>query len=208
MPLTNLADVPTAELPEPAAEILRAAVAQIAVSGYERVRLRDIAVAAGVSIGLLQHYFDTREALLAQAFTRHCDELTAGWAQLRDADAAAWPRLVELVDRVARHPELRLRAAVWTELAAAAARHEELRPALARAYGAWRELIASIAHDGVASGAFAPAVPVDDAVDALLATIDGALLAVAGGVAAMTGERLAALVLGVARELLGAEEAA
>ena len=49
-------------------EVLAAAATVMARMGFERMRLRDVATEAGVSIGLLQHYFETREQLGREAF--------------------------------------------------------------------------------------------------------------------------------------------
>ena len=48
--------------------ILAAAMRQIAERGYGGMRLADVAVDAGVSLGLVQHYFGTRTGLLQAAF--------------------------------------------------------------------------------------------------------------------------------------------
>lgn len=182
---------------------LQATIARIARHGYDGVRVRDVAADAQLSVGLLQHYFETREALLAQALEHHCATLISAWPVPASAPADPWRRLVDVVGRIGLNPAVELRAAIWTELAAAAVRHEELREPFDRAYGAWRELVTGIIEDGVDAGTFAPTMLVRDTVELLLAAIDGALVAIAGGTGAMTGPRLEALVLAAARQLLG-----
>jgi AcrR family transcriptional regulator len=177
---------------------------QISLHGYDGVRLRDIAGDAGVSIGLLQHYFPTREDLLSEAFEHHCDELTARWTSMSNHDADPWELFVELVERIALNPKIEERATIWIELAAAAARHETLRPPLERTYRAWRGLITEIVEEGIARGTFSPPLPVPAVADVLLAAIDGALVALAGRAGAMTGEKLKSLVLAVAYQAMGA----
>ncbi|MCJ7709339.1 MAG: TetR/AcrR family transcriptional regulator, partial [Chloroflexi bacterium] len=48
--------------------ILTAAEQLLVTHGVERSRLRDVSEAAGVSIGTVQHYFDTRDRLIAELF--------------------------------------------------------------------------------------------------------------------------------------------
>lgn len=50
------------------AQILCAAVQVIGRDGADRARLKDIADEAGVSLGLVQHYFRTRQELMEQVF--------------------------------------------------------------------------------------------------------------------------------------------
>ena len=63
------------EAEEQRERILRAASRVLAEHGFDGVRLRGIAKAAGVSIGMLQHYFETREHLLKQAAVWGSDDI-------------------------------------------------------------------------------------------------------------------------------------
>ena len=172
------------------ATILAAAVRQIAADGYDGVHLRDIASAAHVSIGLLQHRFHNREYLLAQALEHHCAELLAGWSALARAETDPWRRITSLVARVARAPDLAARAAVWAEFNAAASRREELRPPLRHIDAAWRGYLLDAIEAGTAHGVFAPALDAVTVAELVMALIDGALLAIAGGSGRMDGERM------------------
>lgn len=182
--------------------ILEAAVEQIALKGYDGVRLRDIARAAGVSIGLLQHHFGTRDALLGEAFEHHCAQLLDGWQELVSRRHDPWERIVALVDRLARSPLLSQRAIVWADFCASSARWPDLRPHLRRIYAEWRALVAETVQEGIERQMFRPRLPIDRVVDLLIAQIDGALLAVAGDVGYMNGTRLHELMVSSAGVLL------
>lgn len=186
--------------------ILDATIGQIAVNGYEAVRLRDIADAAGVSIGLLQHHFRTRDELVGEAFAYHCAELLRGWEELADpVDADPWARLLDLVGRLAESQPPAERATIWVDFCSSAARQPELRPHLRRVYDQWRSLLAETIREGTARGAFQPRLPADQVVDLLITQIDGALLAIAGDIGYMDGERLRKLMSASASLLLGHE---
>ena len=183
--------------------ILNVAIEQIAVNGYEAVRLRDIAEAAQVSIGLLQHHFRTRDELVGEAFSYHCAELLRDWEELADPGTDhPWARLLELVDRLARSQLLVERATIWADFCASAARRPELRVHLRRVYEQWRCLLREAIQDGTARGVFRPQLPTDEVVDLLVAQIDGALVAIAGDVGYMDGKRLHDLIAGSASLLL------
>ncbi|WP_370619928.1 TetR/AcrR family transcriptional regulator [Mumia sp. Pv 4-285] len=49
----------------------------VAEHGLERVSVREVAGAAGVSIGTVQHYFPTKEQMLAAAYTEAVDRIRA-----------------------------------------------------------------------------------------------------------------------------------
>jgi AcrR family transcriptional regulator len=194
-----------AERPAAQTAILSAAIEEIADRGYDRVRLRDIAQRAGVSIGLIQHHFGSRDELLGEAFEQHCAQLLE---ELADSEPDPWLRIVSLVDRLAESPVLGTRALLWAEFCASAARRPELRPHLRRVYMEWRTVIGDAIAEGVASGLLKPVLPAGQIVDLLLVQIDGALLAIAGDVGHMDGAQLHRLVVGSAELLLGRSELA
>lgn len=184
---------------------LRVAVQQIAERGYDSVRLRDIASNAGVSIGLLQHYFGSREELLAEGIERHCNLLLDDWQRLYEAEPDAWRRIVGLIDHLSHSHELASRAAIWADFVASASRRPELRPPLARVYETWRRLIGEAIDDGVQRGVFEPRLDRDDVVDLMVAQLDGATIALAGSAAHMSPDRMREMALRGAAVLLGHE---
>jgi hypothetical protein len=66
----------------------------------------------------------------------------------------------------------------------------------------WQTLVSGIVQEGVASGEFAPPIPVGQAVGALAVLVDGCEMGVAAG-SGMTAERYADLLLDTARAVLG-----
>jgi AcrR family transcriptional regulator len=170
------------------AELLRAAADEVARRGVDRVRLRDVAKAAGVSIGLLQHYFETRDGLVREAF-----ELAALDSLRRNVAAAPydpWERLCAVFDDIVLAADAEREAVSWVDLCAGAIRHPELRPTVARVQEGWRELVLSALEDGVASGRFDPPLDPETAATAINALIDGVELSLAAG-ALELGDRTA-----------------
>ena len=58
----------------------RAALTVFARLGFQRATVRDVAHGAGVSQGLLYHYFRTKDALLVAVFQRWADDVAAALA--------------------------------------------------------------------------------------------------------------------------------
>ncbi len=183
-------------------QVLRAAARCLAEGGYEAVRLRDIAAAAGVTTGALQHYWQSREALLEQAFEQVSIDLLDRWAAATFEIDEPWQKIVVLVDQLATAPDVRQHCSLWTEYASAAGRHDFLRQGFRSIYDAWRELLTGAVTAGVASGQFRPVIPIDDVVTVLLTHMDGCELAIAADIDVMTGVDLKRLTLALAARLL------
>jgi len=191
------------ESSEPRERILAAAVTCLSERGFDRSRLRDVSKYAGVSIGLVQHYFETRDQLLHEAFSWSCDELLARW-RLR---AESWPddpwrRIVFLVDELTFGPDLKRHAATWTEFCSSAARHDELRGPVSEVFVGWRRLIVDAIEQARALGVVAPEMEARDIADILNAVVDGFEMATAVDAGLVTAERFRQLVVAVASCLL------
>lgn len=188
--------------------ILDATVAVIAQRGAASTRLADVARAIGKSTGTLQHYFGSRDELLAAAFRRLND---TGAEAARAAAAAIddpWVRLQSVLDAVLGGSAADWTAEwqVWLEFWTACARDPELRALTGDVYATWRALISDAIADGRKAGTFTPIAPPAEVAAALLALLDGlalhALLDIASDRRQATARRIvrraAASYLGVA----------
>jgi AcrR family transcriptional regulator len=134
-------------------DLVGAAYQQIARQGFEGLRTRDVAAAAGVNVATLHYYFPTKEALigavLKHAMQRFRSSMPAGGSpadQLR-RHFAGIRRLVR------EEPEL---FAVMGELALRSARDPAIRELYQQTTDIWqatvRGLLAKAARDGVPAG--------------------------------------------------------
>lgn len=139
-------------------EILRATVAQIESQGIHALRMSDVAGALSVSPALIVYHFQTKETLIAEAFTwaaqqdlDHLDKLSAGLPTALD-------RLSTALDWYA--PTGRAKGwRLWIEGWAAALREPELRQVGREVDLRWKESLVAIIQDGVHSGEFTTADP-------------------------------------------------
>lgn len=177
----------------------------VATMGADRVRLRDVADAAEVSVGTLQHYFYTRDQMLQAAFARHTRRVVAGIERYADSAALPSERVLSLLDGVTRDPAFPRRAALWTEFAAVAIRDEQLRVLMQEAYDSWRRMLTEAVDEGMRTGQFRPTVPAEVVVSSLLALIDGHELALSIAVPGTTPEAIAGQLEQITRALLGIE---
>jgi len=194
--------LPADELSRRKQAILEATLRLVAAQGAAAVRLRDVARAAGVSVGSLQYYFDSRDQLVREAFDQHARAVVELVALAGDSSAAPRARLAAVIEAAVLRPDLRFSAALWMEFITAGLHDDQLRPLLAGAYEAWRDLLSAVVADGVAAREFRPLLPAETVVACLVALIDGFELAVAIDVADATPAAIAEKITDAATALL------
>jgi AcrR family transcriptional regulator len=161
------------------AQILEATVRVISARGADDARLVDVAEAAGVSVGAIQHHFGSRATLLAAAFRALNDRTHADYQAIARGDTPPLERLVALLRLGvcgADGDELDHEWAVWLEYWSTANRDPRLRAEAADIYEKWREPFREAIVQGIACGKLHPQSPVEDILDRLVAQIDGLAL--------------------------------
>jgi AcrR family transcriptional regulator len=133
-------------------EIVFALWLVIALHGIEGVSLRQVAAEAGVSMGRIQHYFGTKDALVLAGCTALVDSAYGGY--LETADAAPRDRLLHVVSQqIPRDDAGRMGVSVWYAYVAKSINHAAVRQVLAEARrGAEDECVRLIRADGGTDG--------------------------------------------------------
>jgi AcrR family transcriptional regulator len=150
--------------------ILAAAMRAVTERGFDGVRLADVASQAHVSVGTIQHYFGSKDALLAATFVEaNRSSIERARASAAGAGAHPWARLEAIV----LHFTKLERWSLWFELWAASNRYPELRRAIAEAYEAWRAPVTEAILDGVEAGTFRPRLRPEALSAAVVAFVDG-----------------------------------
>jgi AcrR family transcriptional regulator len=155
-------------------EIINAASEVIARRGLATTRLKDVADAAGVSLGLVQHNFRHRDQLISETFTTLMGLSTATWRHVSAAETDPLRRLFALL-RLHASGSLAFerRWALWVELWSAAQRDPELHNRAQRIYADWHGPFEETLADGVTTGVFRPVHPVGVVAIRLTSLIDG-----------------------------------
>ena len=113
-------------------EIVFALWLVIAEHGIEGVSLRQVAAEAGVSMGRIQHYFGTKDALVLAGCTALVDRAYGGY--LETAEAAPRERLLHVVSQqIPRDDAGRMGVSVWYAYVAKSINHSAVRQVLAEA---------------------------------------------------------------------------
>ncbi|WP_311478780.1 TetR/AcrR family transcriptional regulator [uncultured Gulosibacter sp.] len=149
------------------------AVLQV-VSGCSsrQATLRQIATAAGVSIGKLQHHFGSRDDLVREAFEHHLLAITRRLEALRNTDGSATSRMAMLVDEIVENRSWQ-RSTLWIDLLSRSIDSDEYRASVQQVYRAWTAVFRDLIQDGVQSGEFTVATSVEDGAAGIVAVADG-----------------------------------
>ena len=161
--------------------------------GLGATTVRDVATEMGTSSGLVHHYFDTMDEVLAAGFEQAAG---ADLARSRAAVAGVSGAVARLDAFLTTYAPAQSdwTMQLWLDAWSEAARRPTLRAVSVRLNRAWQELVRSIIAEGVAEGVFR-----SDDVDAsawrLLSVLDGLALQVVAHDALITRDD----VLGWAR---------
>lgn len=106
------------------ADLVQAAIRCLSAGGMSAFKMERIAAEAGVSLGLLSHYFTDKNELLTEVYRAALyEDITRKIAELDDRDAAGSPveRLCRIVDAVIdpeylQVPNLTVWLALWGEI--------------------------------------------------------------------------------------------
>jgi len=134
-------------------DLIDGAVAVMRRKGMGEATSRDVTREAGVSAGLVHHYFETFDDLLATAFEEVADaDVQRVREELATIDdpVARLDRLIEVFAPEGDDWQYQ----VWLDVWSVAARHPTLLRAAQHSNAEWQRLMADLFRDGVASGAF------------------------------------------------------
>lgn len=137
--------------------ILDAAWTLIARDGHHRVRVADVAGAAGVSSAAVHYHFDDKDALLAEALrvgvALAVDRQSAALAEVDDPHARLLRLLeLQLPTGPVLEPEWSIWMQVWVEATLDRDRHR--RQLYAQAQDRWYRTVLMTLRDGARTGAF------------------------------------------------------
>lgn len=187
--------------------ILEAAAVVISQRGVDGARLADIAEEAGVSLGLVQHYFRHRDRLLSEVFRHELERISVTWSRFVEPESRPLERLIDYLaltvpngsDFASR--ELGPRWGFWLELWSKAHRDEAIAAQVPGVYSSFAVPFERAIEEGIAEGLFTLHSPLPDVIARLIAVTDG--LAVQTLVGGMTNGRMLLLLINALSAELG-----
>jgi TetR/AcrR family transcriptional regulator, transcriptional repressor of bet genes len=161
-------------------QLMQAALELIAEGGQKAATVREIADRAGVTPGLIRHYFQSKEALTSAAYSHLMDEMTArSSAELTVAPDDPAARLAAFIAASMRPPVLDGQAvALWAGFLHAVQRDPDMREVHRGSYLRYRDslqaLIAALPREGPARDPTADAIACNAVIDGLW--LEGSIL--------------------------------
>jgi len=186
--------------------IVEAALEVALVKGLASTTVRDVAAAMGTSSGLIQHYYDSMDDVLAAAFERVATQDLA----VSEAAVGAAPSPLEALRvffRTYTPADKDWSFQVWLDAWAEAARRPALRAVSARLNLAWQALLEATIRAGVADGSFRTADP-RAAAWRILSLLDGLALQVVAHGTTISRDDVVAWTTAAAERELGLEPGA
>jgi AcrR family transcriptional regulator len=183
-------------------QVLEATARVISQRGADGTRLIDVARAAGVSGGLIQHHFDTRDELLAAAFRYFNDLWVSEWESAAAGEADPPHKLTTMLHLASFESpgweEVQWR--IWVEFWSLCNRDESFRPHYATVYERFRRPFRETIAEGMKRGHFSPRYSLEDAVDRITSQIEGLRVHALLEPARMPRARMAELLVQEAQE--------
>lgn len=183
-------------------QILTSAVELLAEHGAASLRLRDVAKTAGVSVGMIQYYFDGRDRLVEDAFRRYSEDVIARLHVVASSPGDPWHKLTALCEVAAGGANVHRRSTVWLNLVDTGIRDTGLRGVALDIYEAWVDAFHQLVRDGCERGSFRDATDPVAVAEQLVAIVDGLDVASAIQRRGVDGQRRLDLLLATARALL------
>lgn len=178
-----------------------AALVVIRQKGFAATTVRDVAAEMGTSSGLIHHYFDSMDELLAAAFAQAAEEdLGTVHSAMQSADSPHDALRAFFVAYAPVHRDWAFQ--LWFEAWAEALRRPQLRETSRRLNVAWQQLIEATIEDGVAVGAFTCTDP-RGAAWRILSLLDGLAIQVVAHDATLDRETALRWTAGVTELELG-----
>lgn len=184
------ADTELEQIEDRRQRILDAATGVVLDRGISGARLRDVSQRAKVSIGLIQHYFGSREELFSEAVKHASQRLLNSFAVNESEIIDPWDRILALIDRWVNVDDLVGHSAIWLHFADAARRSEARKAIFEPIYWRWFRYVQRAVQDGVAAGTMSPVMDVDDAVAVFMAFFDGYEVELATRIVEASPERI------------------
>jgi len=169
--------------------LVEAAFHRLGEKGFEGLRLREVAADVGVDHSTIHHYFATKQDLIEAVVGFVTRQFWSSTPTVGTPADRLRGHLDVLAQRIVDEPGLH---AVLRELDLRATRDPAIRAVVADHEHGWRRSLADVFSEGILSGAWAPELSVDAAVELVIAAAKGASL----------GPESSAEVLGLLRVLM------
>lgn len=154
----------------------------IARSGVDKCALSAVAQAAGCSIGMIQHHFQTRDALVLASIAHRSDRLVDEWQRTSASVEDPLERIGALLALAVEGEESFVDAwGFWTQLYAVAPRDRAVRDTIDSTLRVWHSLFADALGEAQQAGLLAADLQPQSLASYIVAAADGLAIQALGG---------------------------
>jgi AcrR family transcriptional regulator len=162
--------------PKRRAEIIEATFFCIALKGYSKITMQDIADSAGVSKGVIHYYFRSKEELFLSVFEKLVKDLDSHIATKVNRAKTPPEKIRAIISAVfEKVKENKKFQVVLLDFWAHSTKHPTLRAANANQYARYRYLTKKIITEGIEEGYFKDCEP-ERVASALIGLIEGLVI--------------------------------
>ena len=153
-------------------KIVEAATRCFIAKGFHQTGIRDIATAAGISLGNLYNHFESKDALIAEIARMDAEELQAVLAPL---DKSLDPRqaIEHFIDSYLDYALRPENVVLTVEITAEAFRNPDVGKEFAVNRRAVTKAVSDVLAQGIQTGAFDPKLNTDEASELILDAVEG-----------------------------------
>ena len=182
-------------------QIITSARGVIVARGFGVVTLRDIAWAAGVSVGTVTYHFAGVDEILEAVVVRESQRFYDEVIRVADATDSPWSALRALMDPMFNDSDAPAHWRIWTDYWSVVARRPEVFHACVERIHSWEACCARVLHQGIAQRVFRE-VDVGTTTLKLAAYADGIATQVAQGRTELSGQAAVEALMELAASLL------
>lgn len=179
----------------------------IAIRGVDGCSLTTVAKAAGCSIGMIQHHFGTRDALVLASIAYRGEQATDEWHRIAETVPDPIRRIGALLSFVVEGEESFANAwGFWVQAYAAAPRNTEVRDTIAAALQVWKSLFVAALTAARDSGQISSQLDPERNASYVVAAADGLAMQTLGGFYGGDSDDMRSTLIGLVAQLLSIEE--
>ena len=183
--------------------LLAAAVDVLVRDGIAGLRIRDVAVAAGVSTGVVHYYFGTKDEILVEALRWAARVPVQRLGNLRKGSDYR-ESMASFLEMSLPHPGvLRDEYVLWLELWSAVCHDSSLLPVCEELTALFREEVMALVSEGTKAGAFHPVASSTEVSERIIALVESMCLSSVIGYSWLPIDRVRELLRSFACEQLG-----
>lgn len=187
-------------------QVIDAVINILATHGWRELTIREVSEVAGISAGVVTHYFNNKRTLTLDAISDACRQCTEAFTDIQRRRGGVRMRLLALVDLIARPdppglPDWRF----WLAVVGRMPFDRVIQGELQKVRRLYAEFLESLVRQGIAEGEITKSVDVDDSVAKFAAISMGMGSAMVTDPIDMPPARCRRLLIGFLEEALGME---